>query len=603
MNLKHVCYALLGAPLAVWGAGAENSAPAPTAPFGFLSAAPARPAGTIVRVYWQGKKRLAADTNAAGLMSVWNLPESARLERQTLDKLSFAPWQLLRGATPPSANQLSTDQLSNINYQLSTNQTRPLLDDLVQNECFLEVRQATNQLGELAFAIRLNNERAGLWETNLAAALESLTGIRPAVPPAASRAGTSQRDVPTGWALKKHHVPNLIQLARAGEWTVLGAAQDHNALFDEMLVRIQRDGAPFSAPATNDRLRMDPATGQLRRVSGAPAPNFWLEADVDLRQAASALALNWDVPAGVPPVSLAITGTGTNVLTVGNMYLPESLPGNLESWIIPAGLIRQPLAGFTAIRGVKPWVASLKLWNDLQIGSPPDQICFWALRGAPPQTFFAAPLADASNRVCQITDLVLQKCNPKFAAPGLFEFEKAQDYNGLAWKGVPFMTPYLKSVVTSEGSFVSGGFLSPGGMKKALPPGLLQAIGASTNLVGYDWELTGERVEAWIQIGQFCRFALRKAQLAPESAGMAWLKAIEPKLGVCVTEATRTGPARISFTRKSGVGFTGLELHLIADWLESPEFPRGLHTFLASPPPLHKPGQGKAPPPPTPGQH
>jgi hypothetical protein len=45
----------------------------------------------------------------------------------------------------------------------------------------------------------------------------------------------------------------------------------------------------------------------------------------------------------------------------------------------------------------------------------------------------------------------------------------------------------------------------------------------------------------------------------------------------------RTGPAQLDFTRQSTVGFNALELHLLADWLESPQFPHGLHTFLAPP--------------------
>jgi hypothetical protein len=40
---------------------------------------------------------------------------------------------------------------------------------------------------------------------------------------------------------------------------------------------------------------------------------------------------------------------------------------------------------------------------------------------------------------------------------------------------------------------------------------------------------------------------------------------------------------RLVFTRTSTVGFTALELHLLADWMESPQFPRGLHTLLAPP--------------------
>ena len=56
---------------------------------------------------------------------------------------------------------------------------------------------------------------------------------------------------------------------------------------------------------------------------------------------------------------------------------------------------------------------------------------------------------------------------------------------------------------------------------------------------------------------------------------MAWLKAVAPKLGNCATAVTQTGPDQLSFVRRSTVGFTAVELHALADWLESPQFPRG----------------------------
>ena len=48
------------------------------------------PVETVARVLWLGKQRLAADTNAASLMGIWNLAESRKLEAQTLDRLAWA---------------------------------------------------------------------------------------------------------------------------------------------------------------------------------------------------------------------------------------------------------------------------------------------------------------------------------------------------------------------------------------------------------------------------------------------------------------------------------------------------------------------------------
>jgi hypothetical protein len=77
--------------------------------------------------------------------------------------------------------------------------------------------------------------------------------------------------------------------------------------------------------------------------------------------------------------------------------------------------------------------------------------------------------------------------------------------------------------------------------------------------------------------------ALHKAQLPPESVALKWLRALEFKLTNCGTIIRRESPGRFSLVRKSSCGFTAVELHLIADWLESPQFPAGLHTFNAPP--------------------
>jgi hypothetical protein len=73
------------------------------------------------------------------------------------------------------------------------------------------------------------------------------------------------------------------------------------------------------------------------------------------------------------------------------------------------------------------------------------------------------------------------------------------------------------------------------------------------------------------------------AQIPIGSASSAWLKAAESKLGNCTTAVIKTDSATLSCVRQSAVGFTAIELQLLADWLESPQFPSGLHTFVAPP--------------------
>jgi hypothetical protein len=147
----------------------------------------------------------------------------------------------------------------------------------------------------------------------------------------------------------------------------------------------------------------------------------------------------------------------------------------------------------------------------------------------------------------------------------------------------------LKAVSLPEGDFAYGGLEADLSTNRPPPTELLQQISAHTNLVAYDWELTGPRIEQWLYFSQFLRFALHRAQLPPRSAGFVWLVALSSHLGNSGTVVTRTGPAQLSFVRRSSLGVTSDELDWLADWLESPQFPRGLNTFLGEPTPLpHK---------------
>jgi hypothetical protein len=397
----------------------------------------------------------------------------------------------------------------------------------------------------------LNDQRAAWWQTNLARVLESLTDIHPVPAP----------DNQYGWSLKKHHTPNCIELTRVGEWTIVGAAQDRNDLVAELKSGIQHGQTPFMAGDTNG----------------------WFAADIDLRQVGSALALGWNLPSDLPRIALSMTGDGTNVLEHGTADFSAPLALDLQPWNIPTNLIDEQLSSFTLLRGSRPWLASAKAWTNLPIGPAPEQACFWALQGIPIQSYFTAPLPDASNEMVRLTDWVLQNQFHWFPANGPAEFERSKTFNGLEWKGVPFMSPFLRSITVNHQNYIYGGGL-PVRATGSLSLNTLQATLTRTNLVYHDWEITGLRIEQWIYMGQFARFVSHRAQLPSDLPGLRWLRAIEPELGESVTDVTLTGPGQLTFTRRAGIGFTAVELNLLADWLESPQFPRGLHTFLAPPP-------------------
>ncbi len=427
MRIRTVVLGLLAAAAAGVSCDGQPSETAPP-----LSQPPAPAVQTIARCHWLGKKGLAAQTNAAGLMTLWNLPESAKLEAQTLDKLARA-----------LAHSPATNRTPGLNPQLRTSLLRPLLEDLLDRESCLEVRQGGPQPCELALAIRLDPQRAALWETNLSAAMEAIA----AAPPASAQGRLCR------WQLPVTHgaSPAMIQLSltRAGDWTLLGLASDSNPLLGEFVARIERDQAPFPVPATNG----------------------WLETEFNPGPLAAALGLDWPLPEHLERISFSARGDGATVLEHAQLNFTKPLGLKLEPWTLPAPLIAGQVTSFTAVRGFEPGLASLRAWNDLHIGTPPNQAYFWALRGLPLLTFFAAPHPEASNQVSRLADLLLQKCSPWFATNPVAKFQKAKDFNGLTWKGIPYIYPFLQSIAVGNNSYVFAGlFPSPSRHQRQPPP-------------------------------------------------------------------------------------------------------------------------------------
>jgi hypothetical protein len=108
---------------------------------------------------------------------------------------------------------------------------------------------------------------------------------------------------------------------------------------------------------------------------------------------------------------------------------------------------------------------------------------------------------------------------------------------------------------------------------------MLEDLSAQTNLVCYDWELTAPRIESCLFDGQILRMALRHPPLPMDSASVNWLRTVKDRLGNSTTRIALTRPNQLTFDRTSTIGLTGAELNLLADWLESTQFPRGLYSL------------------------
>jgi hypothetical protein len=494
---------------------------------------------TVGRLHWLGKKRLESDTNAAFFLALWNLPESQKLEAQTLDKLALAPWRI--GPT----NSASPGKNS------SKALFKELLTDLLREEVYAEVRNITNQPGEFVMAVRLEPSGAERWRTNLASALEE---ISPQQAQPATETG--------GWRLKMGENARYVELVREGDWTFVGLSSSQtNKSILELRGRVQKTHLPFEMPKTN----------------------FWLEVEADLRQISVALQLNWQLPADMPGFSVTTIGDGENVRSRGEIRALSEGTGDLERWNIPTNLIHDPLGSFTAMRDIQEWFPGAKSWRLPRVSSAPSQLFFWAQDGAPFQSYFAIPIGEQPSNSQKIFDVMSGEGNAWLTTNGIGKFVSLTNGTGVEWNGLQLITPFLQSAMTTDGTFLEGALAPDVSTNKSMPTELLQQMYSGDNVVYYDWELTGPRIEEWLYFGQLFRVALHKAQLPPESVALKWLRALEFKLTNCGTIIRRESPGRFSLVRKSSCGFTAVELHLIADWLESPQFPAGLHTFNAPP--------------------
>ncbi|HOX57723.1 MAG TPA: hypothetical protein PLC99_12625 [Verrucomicrobiota bacterium] len=557
----------LAALLLVSGAGCKKSPSEAARP----SVAKAPPA-TIARVHWVGKQHIVTGKSTNYLVNAWALPRAERLEAQTLDKLALALTgeqpagftnillvisnQLTVAGSPPAGTNLPTQVVISNQPVIASHQLagklRPLLHDLLRQECYAQIQHQPNQSAELALAVRLDAPRAELWSSNLTAVLGAMTNAQSLPAPAGRLAWRLPLAPPR---------PSRLDLARAGDWTLLGLAGETNVLLAELAQRV------LTAPP------------------GLPATNNWLDVDVDLRRVSSALSLGWKLPDSWPRVAASWAAKAGFVRTAGQLTFPQPLNLQLEPWNIPTNLIREPLVSFAAIRGVRSWLAGLSWLKKFQIESPPNQFCAWASTAAPTPSFAAAPLTNAAALLRAIGPQIQAEYNPWVTNNAFGALEFAKEPLCLRWTGIPMFSPMLEAYTASGGDFLLAR-LGPKPPEKSppAPAELFAQLTTRTNLVYYDWEITPAKVNHWVYLGQTARLALYLPQMQPSTAAYGLLLEVGPSLGNSGTEVIQDGPASLSFLRNSQLGFTGSELHLLADWLESPAFPRGFRSLLAPKP-------------------
>ena len=301
------------------------------------------------------------------------------------------------------------------------------------------------------------------------------------------------------------------------------------------------------------------------------ADNAWLALDVNWPRLAQWYPKLKEL--GLPETRFTVTAPDANLHIDGKFFFSENLGLNLEPWQMPTNTIHQPFISFTAVRGFAAWLKSQVWAQAYQISPVPNQLFVWALPQMPFQTFAAVPVPDAVNALAQAgarLKPVVESTNRQNAF--LMPVSLAMTNNEINFSGVPFVSPYLQTVKDASGQFLLGGGFPNTPRGKTLPPDLLTRL-AEKNLLLYHWEITAERLPQVLNLSQLGLLITAHRQLDANSAAFKWVQKIGPTLGNTVTEITQTGPAEMSFARKASGGFTAVELYVLANWLEAPNFP------------------------------
>ncbi|MEJ5238038.1 MAG: hypothetical protein WHT82_06740 [Limisphaera sp.] len=476
-------------------------------------------------VHWHyaGSAPVRASEQGAQTKRLLAMPESQALLQQTLDKLARAPRRW--GMDP----------------ELAAAHLRPLLSQLIQAEHVFQWQPRTGQASEWVLAVHLDSRAQGLWRTNLQTLFQRWTGQPATVDPATG----SLR-----WAVPKSAGGGVILLAQVQDWCLISGGAGDPVLSGEWIRAIQARHRPVPV-----------------------ATSYWARLRVDWPALKDRLPA-WLRELDPPMTDLLVTGSGDQLQLRAELKFPRPHGWTPEPWLFPSNLIREPLVGFCAARGIRSRVEPWLNRAGLHLSPTPGQFCAWSLGSAPFQVFVAVPVPDATNAMRELCRVLPPWFNTNSQGRALGWWIVPTNRPAILWDGMPFFGAFCRPAhEESSQGFLFAGLFPNSARLQSPPPDLFAQILGRTNLVYYDWELGGERVRSWRIISQVALLLAERQQLAETTPGARWLEVLTTNVGNVGTSIVAAGPDRMVFTRTAPLGLTGWESVLLAHWLEAPGFP------------------------------
>ncbi|HNV00756.1 MAG: hypothetical protein KA191_09845 [Verrucomicrobia bacterium] len=506
--------------------------------------------------HWVGTTRLAGNTNGTEARVILAQPASQRMLRTTLEKLARSPgaWLAPGAATNPPAASLLI----------------PWIEELVASQSCGGIVFGAEDGVAIVAAVRVSNEKRNTLESTWLAWAGAADGTTPTEVQTENAKVRETRFAQTqGWS----------RVGCAGDWALIGMGTG--------------SAAPFVALA--------------KRVAGLGAPEGWLEIEADGPKVAQ--ILGWPEPASWPAIGIQIEGRGPILRTTASLTYSTPLDLKLDPWRIPTHTLGDPVVGFTALRGIRPWLSRQAWWKQLELPTTPNQAVGWTIAEIPFASYVAWEAPEVTNVMTQLgpkVSAVLERYIPKVRfGDAMFQTNTTR----LAWTNLPIAEPFVSPATAQDPGFAVAGLFPLVKTKRPLPPELLSQIMDRIDLVYYSWELTAQRVNGWRHIKNLYWMLAGYAPLPTNYTGEAWLfdTNVVDRLGNTGTELRLESPRHLVGVRNSALGLSGLELVALMRWLDDPDFPR-LSEPAARPALLHrmrarqtgKPGAGVPPASPAP---
>ncbi|MGV3754635.1 MAG: hypothetical protein ACO1QS_04585 [Verrucomicrobiota bacterium] len=497
-----------------------SSAPAPSAatpPSAPVVAVPVKPLAASVQplLRWHsvGWQAVTNETEGTRLKELLALPQTVLVKSNTLVALSRNLPAILFPEAPTNKDQAT--------------KLRPLLDDVLTYET--KVVWASESPLRWRLAVKIPVERTGIWTANLYDLL-----VR-------------------GEQLDKIPRTNITD---ASVTVTYSAAETYRYGLKDSWVTVERAESGYDWDAVT---RSEATTGT----------NTWFALEM---QTAISKQLGGLLPAANQPYArLTMEGKGANQTSRLSLKFPQALAVSLPPWQVPTNTIKDPVISFTALRGVGGWWSQQDWLKPLQLTNAPQQAYVWSQPQAYYSTFAAFPARDASLLMTNS----FSRTNEFTAAMGkLFFGRMVALKNELVWTGAPILAPTLKAAPEPQDDHLLLSLFPLARSAENLPSALLEQFVGRTNLLYYDWEITEMRLNQWMRLAPLLSMVANRMPLNNSKVPYEWLAAIAPKLGNTVTEAELAAPDEIQVLRKSPAGFTGVELYLLARWLDQKNLPQ-----------------------------